>query len=82
MRAGMAQSLARRARGQTAGLPFPKTAAFSLRHHIQTGAWAHLAYGAGDKGDSQLERQRDLPLPSSAEVNVAIYASVQGVVLT
>jgi len=81
-RAAMAQSLARRARGQTAGLPFPKTAAFSHRHHIQTGAWAHLAYCAGDTGDSsQRERQHDLTLPSSAKVNVAIYPSIQGVVI-
>jgi len=83
MQAAMAQSLARRARGQTAGLPFPKTAVFSLRHHIQTGALVHLSYCAGDTGgSSQLERQGDLTLPSSTEVNIAIYPSVQGVVLT
>jgi len=73
----MAQSVARRARGQTAGLPFPKTAVFSLHNHIQTGTWARLAYCAGDTGgSSQLERQRDLTLPSGAEVNIVIYPSV------
>ena len=79
----MAQTLATRARGQTAGLTFPKTAVFSLRHPIQKVALVRLAYRAGNTGgSSQMERQRDLTLPSSAEVNIAIYPRVQGVVLT
>jgi hypothetical protein len=79
----MAQTLARRARGQTAGLPIPRTAVFSLRHQIQTGPWVRLAYCAGvTGGSSQLERQRELTLQSSAYVNIAIYPSVQGVALT
>jgi hypothetical protein len=79
----MTQSVTRRARGQKAGLPFSKTAVFSLRNHIQTGTWARLAYCARDTGGcSQLESQRDLTLPSGTEVNIAIYPSVQGVVLT
>jgi hypothetical protein len=83
MLAAVAQSLARRVKGQRAGIPFPKTAVFSLRHHIQTGSWTRLSYRAGDTGGScHLGNQRDLTLPSSVEVNVAIYPSVYGVVLT
>jgi hypothetical protein len=44
LEAGRAQSVKRRAKGQTVGVRFPAEASFSLLHSIQTGSGASPAF--------------------------------------